>query len=145
MNKITKKPSLVLITGSFLEGCGVILHDEKTDNLYHLVVLKETGTDRLFVETGGNRFYECDICKKKYGKKFEIKSEIENVLRNMCAGRNYREWSTDMIDKLYPYISRVIEDDLENRDETVDPLAIGRLSVTEDMVITALMMFVYEK
>ena len=32
-------------------------------------------------------------------RKYEIKKEIEDVLRNLCAGHNYRKWSTDVIDE----------------------------------------------
>jgi len=53
---------LKLIQGSFLEGCGVIVRD--ADGIYHLIVHKEKGTDKLFVEIGEKKFYEEDICRK---------------------------------------------------------------------------------
>lgn len=71
-------------------------------------------------------------------EKTDIKEEIENVLRHMCAGRDGREWSEDMIDKLYPHIARIIEDDLNGQEE----VGRFRLTVTEEMVVTALMMYV---
>ena len=66
-----------------------------------------------------------------------IKEEIENNLREMCAGVDYREWSEDMIDKLYVHIIHILEDDLMRQEEDV-----GRLEVTKNMVITAMMMYV---
>ena len=65
-----------------------------------------------------------------------IKEEIEKVLREMCAGRNYREWSEDMINKLYVHIINILEDDLIGQEEDT-----GRLEITKDMVITAMMMY----
>lgn len=65
----------------------------------------------------------------------EIRDEIEKVLRQMCLGRNYRGWSEETIDRIYPHIEYIIEVDLEGQDEDV-----GRLEVDEDMVITAMMM-----
>ena len=55
----------------------------------------------------------------------------------MCAGRNYRGWSEDMINKLYVYVINILEDDLIGQEEDT-----GRLEVTKDMVITAMMMYV---
>ncbi len=66
-----------------------------------------------------------------------IREEIENVLRNMCFGRFYRKWSDNMIDILYKEIYYIISTDLYGQDEDV-----GRLTVTEDMIITAMMMFI---
>jgi len=65
-----------------------------------------------------------------------IKKEIENILRKMCEGKNYREWSEDMIDKLYFQIYQIMEVDLDDQDEE-----IGRLEITEEMVVTAMMMY----
>lgn len=56
---------LKLIQGSFLEGCGVIVRNIKTDGIYHLLVHKEKGTDKLFVEISEQKFYEEDICIKQ--------------------------------------------------------------------------------
>ena len=61
----------------------------------------------------------------------EIREEIENVLREMTAGRNYRSWSDETIDRIYPHIERIIEDNLNDAED--------RLVVDEDMVITAMM------
>ena len=68
-----------------------------------------------------------------------IKEEIEKNLREMCAGVDYREWSEDMIDKLYVHITHILEDDLMVQEEDT-----GRLEVTKNMVITAMMMYVNE-
>ena len=60
----------------------------------------------------------------------EIREEIEDVLRKMTVGRNYREWSEETIECIYPYIEHIIiEDDNEDR-----------VAVDEDMVVTAMMM-----
>ena len=55
---------LKLIQGSFFEGCGVIVRNVDTDGIYHLIVRKEKGTDKLFVEIGEQKFYEEDICRQ---------------------------------------------------------------------------------
>ena len=49
---------LKIVQGSFLEGCGVIVRDTETDNIYHLLVHKEQKTDRLFVEIGEKKYYK---------------------------------------------------------------------------------------
>lgn len=67
-------------------------------------------------------------------EEYSIKEEIENTLRKMCVV-NYREWSEDMVDKLYAQIYHIMEVDLHGQDEEV-----GRLEVTEEMVVTAMMM-----
>ena len=53
---------LKIIQGSFIEGCGVIVRDTETDNIYHLLVRKEKETDRLFVEIGEKKYYESEVC-----------------------------------------------------------------------------------
>lgn len=68
----------------------------------------------------------------------EIKEEIDKALSILRSGRNYRDYSEETIDILYPHIRNIIEDDLlaqDAEDEDVD-----RLVVNEDMVITAMMM-----
>lgn len=55
---------LKLIQGSFLEGCGVILRNVETDEIYHLLVHKEKATGKLFVEIREQKFYEEDICRQ---------------------------------------------------------------------------------
>ena len=70
-----------------------------------------------------------------------IKEEIETVLREMCAGRNYREWSENMIDRLYEKIQVIIYTDLAGQEDE----DVGRLTVTEDMVVTAMMMYMVEE
>lgn len=70
-------------------------------------------------------------------KESVIRDEIENVLRKMCVGMSNREWSDDMIDKLYKEIYYIIEADLDGRDED-----LGRLAVTEEMVVTAMIMHI---
>ena len=65
----------------------------------------------------------------------DIYNDIENILRNMTAGRNYRTWT---IEKIYPFVKQIIEDDLLNQKENGE--IIGQLIVDEDMIITAMMM-----
>ena len=52
---------LRLIQGSFLEGCGVIVRNIETDEIYHLIVHKEKETNRLFVEIGEHKYYSAQI------------------------------------------------------------------------------------
>ena len=68
----------------------------------------------------------------------DIYNDIENILRNMTAGRNYRTWSETTIEKIYPFVKQIIEDDLLNQKENGE--IIGQLIVDEDMIITAMMM-----
>lgn len=72
-------------------------------------------------------------------ERLSIEEEIENVLRKMCSGMDYRELSEDIVDKLYVQICRIIEDDLNGQDNEV-----CRLTVTEEMVITAMIMHMNE-
>lgn len=61
-----------------------------------------------------------------------IKEEIDNVLRQMCFGRDLREFSDDTVERIFnTYVvqSRCVDDDIV---------------VDEDIVITALMEIVYE-
>lgn len=90
--------------------------------------------------------YEChpelpsdwDNEKESEEDNMDIYNDIENILRNMTAGRNYRTWSEDTIKKIYPFIKQIIEDDLLNQKENGE--IIGQLIVDEDMIITAMMM-----
>ena len=59
-------------------------------------------------------------------KEQRIKEEIENVLRQMCFGRS-REWSEDMIDRIYE--TNVIYD------KCIEDCIV----IDEDMIVTALM------
>lgn len=68
----------------------------------------------------------------------DIYNDIENILRNMTAGRDYRTWSENTIEKIYPFVKQIIEDDLLNQKENGE--IIGQLIVDEDMIITAMMM-----
>lgn len=52
---------LKIIQGSFIDGCGLIAHDTETDEFYHLLVLKEKETDRLFIEIGEKKYYKEDV------------------------------------------------------------------------------------
>lgn len=61
-----------------------------------------------------------------------IKEEIDNVLRQMCFGRDLREFSEDTVERIFnTYVvqSRCVDDDIV---------------VDEDIVVTALMEIVYE-
>lgn len=64
------------------------------------------------------------------------KEDIENILRKWCSGHNYREYSEDMIDAIYNKVCIIIEDDLDGQEGD----DIGRLAITEDMVLSAMMM-----
>lgn len=64
-------------------------------------------------------------------KEDRIKEEIDNVLRQMCFGRDLREFSEDTVERIFnTYVvqSRCVDDDIV---------------VDEDIVITALMEIVY--
>lgn len=74
----------------------------------------------------------------------EIWDEIDNSLRNLCSGRNYREHSDDMVEKILPYIENIIEDDLIGQDEAEEDEP-DRLAVDEDMIVTAMMMYLYDE
>lgn len=65
----------------------------------------------------------------------ELRKETETTLRVLCAGRNYREWTEEMLEKILPAIEYIVEGDLETQEED-----LGRLGVDVDMVITAMMM-----
>lgn len=65
-------------------------------------------------------------------KEDRIKEEIDNVLRQMCFGRDFREFSEDTVERIFnTYVvqSRCVDDDIV---------------VDEDIVVTALMEIVYE-
>lgn len=65
-------------------------------------------------------------------KEDRIKEEIDNVLRQMCFGRDLREFSEDTVERIFKtYVvqSRCVDDDIV---------------VDEDIVVTALMEIVYE-
>jgi len=68
----------------------------------------------------------------------DIYNDIENILRKMTAGRDYRTWSENVIEKIYPFVKQIIEDDLLNQKENGE--IIGQLIVDKDMIITAMMM-----
>lgn len=64
-------------------------------------------------------------------KEDRIKEEIDNVLRQMCFGRDLREFSEDTVERIFnTYVvqSRCVDDDIV---------------VDEDIVVTALMEIVY--
>lgn len=67
----------------------------------------------------------------------EIRKEIDTALGLLRLGRNYRDYSEETIDRLYPHIANIIYDDLTAHEDEED---IDRLAVDEDMVITAMMM-----
>lgn len=65
-------------------------------------------------------------------KEDHIKEEIDNVLRQMCFGRDLREFSEDTVERIFnTYVvqSRCVD---------------GDIVVDEDIVVTALMEIVYE-
>ena len=65
-------------------------------------------------------------------KEDRIKEEIDNVLRQMCFGRDLREFSDDTVERIFN--TNVVQFRCVNDDIVVD----------EDIVITALMEIVYE-
>ena len=69
----------------------------------------------------------------------ELREETETALRLLCAGRDYRDYSEEMVEKILPEIVYIVEGDLETQEEDV-----GRLEVDVDMVITAMMMALYK-
>ena len=79
------------------------------------------------------------IVKYLQNEEYAIKEEIEVVLRAMCFGTN-REWSEEMIDKLYKEVYEIIEADLYNLSCQGEKL--NRLAVTEEMIITAMMKYI---
>lgn len=72
-------------------------------------------------------------------EEYTIREEIENVLRNMYFGTN-REWSDEMIDKLYKEVYEIIGADLYNL--SCQGKKLNRLVVTGEMVITAMMRYI---
>ena len=79
------------------------------------------------------------IVKYLQDEEYAIREEIENVLRNMCFGTN-REWSDEMIDKLYKEVYEIIGADLYNL--SCQGKKLNRLVVTGEMVITAMMRYI---
>lgn len=80
-----------------------------------------------------------NIVKYLQDEEYTIREEIENVLRNMCFGTN-REWSDEMIDKLYKEVYEIIGADLYNL--SCQGKKLNRLVVTGEMVITAMMRYI---
>lgn len=64
-------------------------------------------------------------------KEYEIKEEIENVLRQMCFGRS-REWSEGMVERIFK--TNVIYDNCIEDCIVID----------EDMIVSALMEIVFD-
>lgn len=79
------------------------------------------------------------IVKYLQDEEYTIKEEIENVLRKMCFGIN-REWSEEMVDKLYKEVYDIIEADLYNL--SCQGKELNRLVVTEEMIITTMMRYI---
>lgn len=53
-----------LLSGTFEKGCGVVVKNLQSDNFFHLLVLKDKTTGKLFVEIGNKQYFEEDIEKK---------------------------------------------------------------------------------
>lgn len=49
------------ISGSFLEGYGMIVYLAETDNYHHVLVHKEKNSNRLFVEIRDKKYYQEDF------------------------------------------------------------------------------------
>lgn len=73
----------------------------------------------------------------------KLYNEIENVLRQMTAGYNYREHNENMIEKIYPFIKQIIEDNLRGQKDEGN--IVGPLAIDEYMVVTAMMMALSEE
>lgn len=54
-----------LLSGSFEEGCGVMVYDTETSNYYHLLVLTDKETGKLFIEIKDKKYFENDIVLEK--------------------------------------------------------------------------------
>lgn len=100
-----------------------------------VLLLSDTWKEKFLNSQEKNTVKDIDAYLKS--EEQSIKEEIETVLRQMCAGRNYREWSEDMVDRLYEKIQVIIYVDLADQEDE----DVGRLTVTEDMVVTAMMMY----
>ena len=57
------KEMIKILSGSFLLGCGVIVHGMQSGGYYNLLVLKDKETGRLFVDLEGMQYFEEDIEK----------------------------------------------------------------------------------
>lgn len=62
-NKVFEESSkkIKILSGSFLEGCGVMVKDLRTNNFHHLLVLRDKKDGKLFVEIGNKQYFEEDI------------------------------------------------------------------------------------
>lgn len=73
-----------------------------------------------------------------------VREEMETVLRQMCFGRNHREWSDDLIEELLDPVLDIMDADIRNQLEQYDEDEIERLAVDEDMMVTAMMVYTME-
>lgn len=55
------KEKIKILSGSFLLGCGVIVHGLQSDGYYNLLVQNDKETGRLFVDLEGMQYFEEDI------------------------------------------------------------------------------------
>lgn len=46
---------IIIVNGTFEEGCGVVIYNERTGGTYHKVVYKNS------IELGGNLYYKSDF------------------------------------------------------------------------------------
>lgn len=63
MNKVVSE-KIKILSGSFLKGCGVTVYHQESDNIYHLIVLEDKESGRLFVEIGNKKYFKEDIESK---------------------------------------------------------------------------------
>ena len=54
---------IMLISGTFEPGCGVIIHDKTTDKMYHKIVFKDEFG--CYIEVDDHRIYKEDLNVKK--------------------------------------------------------------------------------
>ena len=50
---------IILISGTFEPGCGVIIHDKTTDKMYHKIVFKDEFG--CYIEVDDHRVYKKDL------------------------------------------------------------------------------------
>ena len=56
-----EKQGIRITSGTFAEGCGVMVHDTMTDKYYHVIVLKDKDSEKDYIEIEGKRYYTEDV------------------------------------------------------------------------------------
>ncbi len=76
-------------SGSFLPGCGVVVWDLKTDNLYHLLV--RTDGKGNYIEIVEKRYYKEDIMATKVYKIYGAEGHRQRESFNESTCYNFSE------------------------------------------------------